>query len=445
MWANVNRVGPRQRVPFPSRQLLVGRLLRRRRRHRRRPVAGRRARIHGSARAGAGDVRAAARLRHAGRPVGRRQRGRCIPGRAGWSCSRPGCCIRCGPIAAAPSASPSPSISACERAFAISAWSAAVPGARRSPASRAAPDRRVTPVVARSRCLRSDRTRPRQSGLSAGRPARRRDRGRRRSRRALGACDVVLLVCPAQAVRELAAPAFRRGAGRHLRQGHRGIERPSDARGAGARSCPAGRSPCCRDRASPRRRCAACRPRSASRPSIRRSAAMLAGVAGGGRVPAVLDARRAGRGAGRRGQERARHRRRRRRGPRARPQRGRRAGHARLRRDGAARPGDGRGARDADGLERPRRSGADLPRSAVAQPLARAWRWARARRLPTTWPAAARSSKARRRRRRCWRAPRDTTSRCRFAPPSMLSCMSGADLDEAIRALLARPLRREGE
>ena len=57
--------------------------------------------------------------------------------------------------------------------------------------------------------------------------------------------------------------------------------------------------------------------------------------------------------------------------------------------------------------------------------------------------AGGRSSKARRRRRRCWRAPRGTTSRCRFAPPSMLSCTSGADLDEAIRALLARPLRRE--
>ena len=36
-------------------------------------------------------------------------------------------------------------------------------------------------------------------------------------------------------------------------------------------------------------------------------------------------------------------------------------------------------------------------------------------------------------------------SRCRFAPPSMLSLHREASLDEAIRALLARPLRREGK
>jgi hypothetical protein len=44
--------GPRQRIPLASRQLLVRRLLCRRWRQRRRSVAGRRARIHGSARPG---------------------------------------------------------------------------------------------------------------------------------------------------------------------------------------------------------------------------------------------------------------------------------------------------------------------------------------------------------------------------------------------------------
>ena len=39
----------------------------------------------------------------------------CNPRPAGWSCSLPGCCIKCGPIVAVPDAFPLPSISACER------------------------------------------------------------------------------------------------------------------------------------------------------------------------------------------------------------------------------------------------------------------------------------------------------------------------------------------
>ena len=100
----------------------------------------------------------------------------------------------------------------------------------------------------------------------------------------------------------------------------------------------------------------------------------------------------------------------------------RRAGHARLRRNGAARAGDGRRARDADRAERPRRPGADLPRPAVAQPLAGrgAGQGHAACRLHGRPPAG--------RRRRgdgaggpgAGRTARK--SRCRFVPPSMLSC-----------------------
>ena len=65
---------PWQCLPLAPRRLLVGRLLCRRRRHRSRPVAGRRARIHGSARTAADHELAAPRLCRAGRPVGRQHR-----------------------------------------------------------------------------------------------------------------------------------------------------------------------------------------------------------------------------------------------------------------------------------------------------------------------------------------------------------------------------------
>ena len=195
---------PRQRVPFPPRQLLVGRLLRRRRRHRRRSGAGRRARIHGPARSGAGDVRAAARLRQRG-AVGRRQRDDPAQGRPAGDV--PGLAAASGAAlhAARPSASPSPSISACERPQAISALSAAAPGAPRSPVSRGAP-------VARSRCGRAiPRSRARSRASAPIRsicPALRSKPASplRRIWTRSAACDALLLVCPAQAVRD-ARPA----------------------------------------------------------------------------------------------------------------------------------------------------------------------------------------------------------------------------------------------
>ena len=303
-----------------------------------------------------------------------------------------------------------------------SASSAAVPGAPRSPAWRAAPaggspcGRAIRRFPPRSRAIAAIRSIcpgfPLDAGIEAAADL-----------ADLGACDAILLVCPAQAVRELAArlagtaPVVICAKGIEASSGLlmpevlaevlpgrplAMLSGPSFAEEA-VRGLPTAVSIATADHALGRD--------AGQRP-------------GGRRVPAILDRRRVRRGAGRRGEERARHRRRHRRGPRPRPQRGRRADHARLRRDGAARPGDGREARDPDGPERARRSGADLPRPAVAQPLAGRWRWARAPRSPITWPAAARSSKARRRRRRCWRAPRDTKSRCRFVPPSMLSCMA---------------------
>ncbi len=68
------------------------------------------------------------------------------------------------------------------------------------------------------------------------------------------------------------------------------------------------------------------------------------------------------------------------------------------------------------------------------------WPWARAPSSPITWLAAARSSKARRRRRRCWRVRRATKSRCRFAPPSMLSCIAARTSTRRSAPLLARPV-----
>ena len=185
----------------------------------------------------------------------------------------------------------------------------------------------------------------------------------------LGTCDALLLVCPAQAVREVAvrltgdAPVVICAKGIEASSGLlmpevladvlpgrpiAMLSGPSFAEEA-VQGLPTAVSIATID---PDPRPHACR------------------VAGGRRVPALLDARCAGRRPGRCGQERARHRRRHRRGPRSRPQRRGGAGHARLRRNGAAWPGDGRRARNADRPERPRRPGADLPRPPVAQPLA---------------------------------------------------------------------------
>ena len=48
----------------------------------------------------------------------------------------------------------------------------------------------------------------------------------------LAACDALLLVCPAQAVRDVARHLAGAAPGRDLRQGHRGIDRAADARSA---------------------------------------------------------------------------------------------------------------------------------------------------------------------------------------------------------------------
>ena len=239
-----------------------------------RSVAGRRARVHGSARAGPGDVCAAARLSAArGLSVGANETVRPKSGRLvmfpAWLLHQ----VR--PYTGTASASPSPSISACEADTVISASSAAAPGARRSPASRAAPAAGDA-VVARSGDLRK-RSRPSAPirSICPGMPLDAGIEAAPTSTRS-AACDVLLLVCPAQAVRELARRLPGDSPGRDLRQGHRGRDRAADAGSAGARCSPAGASRCCRGRASPRRRCAACRPRSASPPSIRRSASRLA-------------------------------------------------------------------------------------------------------------------------------------------------------------------------
>lgn len=50
MWANINRTGDANEYQFPSGLVLVGHVLRRRRRHRRGPGTGRRARVPRSAR-----------------------------------------------------------------------------------------------------------------------------------------------------------------------------------------------------------------------------------------------------------------------------------------------------------------------------------------------------------------------------------------------------------
>ena len=75
MWANVNRSGHGNEFHSHPGGYWSG-VFRRRWRHRRRSVAGRRARVHGSARTDAGDLCPASRRRHAGRPEGRRQRER---------------------------------------------------------------------------------------------------------------------------------------------------------------------------------------------------------------------------------------------------------------------------------------------------------------------------------------------------------------------------------
>ena len=211
--------------------------------------------------------------------------------------------------------------------------------------SRAARRTQGHAVVARSGDLESDRERARQSGLSARHSARSRNRGGDEPRRARAVRRPAAGLSGAGGARGRPAAAGRQSGG-DLRQGHRGFERIADAGGAGAGSARphsriavgtelrggGGARPADRDQHRD--------PRSEHRPRS-------CGLARGGHVPAVLDARRAGRGAGRRGEERAGDRRRHRRGPRARPQRDRRADHPRLRRDGAARPGDGCGAGNA--------------------------------------------------------------------------------------------------
>ncbi len=260
----------------------------------------------------------------------------------------------------------------------------------------------------------------------------------------LAACDALLLVCPAQAVREVArhlagaAPVVICAKGIEASSGLLMPEVLSEVR--------PGRPIAMLSGPSFAEEAVQGLPTAVSiataDPALGRDAGR---GAGGRRVPALLDARRAGRRLGRRGQERAGHRCRHRRGPRPRPQCSGGAGHARLRRNGATGAGDGRRTGDADRAERPRRPGADLPRPAVAQPFAGhgagqghvAW--------PTICRAGGRSSKARRRR----PAVLARAARQKIEMPICAAVDAilhkGADLDEAIRALLARPLRREAE
>ena len=327
----------------------------------------------------------------------------------------------------------------------ISASSAAAPGAPRSPASRAAPAARVTLVVARSGDREGDRERARQPGLSArASPLDAGHRGRDEPRRARRRATCCCWSAPAQAVRELAQRSAGRQSGGDLRQGHRGLDRAADAGSVRAGAARPALSRCCRARASPRRRSAACRRRSASPPADPTLGRDLGrrrwrparsgptgrhdvlGVALGGAVKNVLAIAAGiveGRGLGHNAAAALVTR-----------------GFAEMARLGQAM---GARARDADRPERPRRPGADLPRPAVAQPLAGpgAGQGHDARRLHAGPPpggrgrgdgaggagarGAARHRDADLRRGRCYPASRARAS------------------TQAIRGLLARPLRRE--
>ena len=260
---------------------------------------------------------------------------------------------------------------------------------------------------------------------------------------ALGACDAILLVCPAQAVRELAArlagtaPVVICAKGIEASSGLlmpevlaevlpgrplAMLSGPSFAEEA-MRGLPTAVSIATADHAL---------------------GETLAGALAAGAFRPYWTRRRLRRGAGRRGEERARHRRRHRRGPRPRPQRGSRADHAWLRRDGPARPGDGRGAGDADRAERARRlvltcHGPLSRNRSLGLALGKGTKLAdymAGRRQVVEGEATAPAVLAR-------------AARYKIEMPICAAVDAilhgGADLDEAIRALLARPLRREGK